>query len=51
MESIYLVTLQKDIISPLAKENEAEELKEKEPKEDKKRRNHKARSKNRLGRF
>jgi tricorn protease len=51
MESIYLVTLQKDIISPLAKEDEAEELKEEEPKEDKKRRNHKARSKNRLGRF
>ena len=35
-ESIYLVTLQKDIVSPLAKENDVEELKQEEPQDDKK---------------
>lgn len=34
--SIYLVTLQKDLISPLAKENDIEEIKEEKPDDKKK---------------
>ncbi len=35
-QSIYLVTLQDDVVSPLAKENDEEEPKKEEPKDDKK---------------
>jgi len=35
-QSIYLVTLQKEVISPLAKQNDVEQPKEEESKEDKK---------------